>query len=208
VTVLREFNFGTDEGRFLRDYAEATLALWGTVIAIVLNVAMVQGGMERGSLAWTFVRGVRRHEWLLSRWLAVGVALAWLTLLGYLLLGILLNRCGHAVPVRELAQAGGRMFLRLLLVSSFALAACAATRGLVLASGLALGLTLAAQLASVLEWAGRHSGMAARWGWQMLDWLVPSFQALDGGMNGVVYTAGYAALYLVLACAFFSGREI
>ena len=85
VTVLREFNFGAEEGRFLRDYAEATLGLWGTVIAIMLNVALVQGGMERGSLVLTFIRGVRRHELLLSRWLAVGVALAWLTLLGYLM---------------------------------------------------------------------------------------------------------------------------
>ena len=72
VVVLREFNFGAEEERFFRDYAEATLALWGTVVAIMLNVSLVQGGVERGSLVMTFMRGVRRHEWLLSRWLAGG----------------------------------------------------------------------------------------------------------------------------------------
>ncbi len=211
VVVLREFNFGAEEERFLRDYAEATLALWGTVIAIMLNVSMVQGGVERGSLVMTFMRGVRRHEWLLSRWLAVGVALAWLTLLGYVTLGILLARYGHAVPVRELSVAGGRMFLRLVLVSSFALTACAAARGLLLASGLALGLTLAAQLTSILGWAGRHSETATRFGWQLVDWVVPSFQVLDAGTsvgNALIYATGYASLYALLACAIFSRREI
>jgi ABC-type transport system involved in multi-copper enzyme maturation permease subunit len=211
VVVLREFNFGAEEGRFFRDYAEATLVLWGTVVAIMLNISMVQGGVERGSLVMTFMRGVRRHEWLLSRWLAVGVALAWLTLLGYVTLGILLARYGHDVPVHELTVAGGRMFLRLALVASFALTACAAARGLLLASGLALGLTLAAQLTSILGWVGRQSGTAVHWGWQMLDWLVPSFQMLEAGTSAwhaLIYAAGYASLYALLACAIFSRREI
>lgn len=211
VAVLREFNFGAEEERFLRDYAEATLALWGTVIAIVLNATLVQGGVERGAWVMAFVRGVRRHEWLLSRWLAVGVALAWLTLLGYLVLGIILARHGHEVPVRELIMAGGRMFLRLTLVSSFALLTCAASRGFLMASGLALGLTLAAQLASILEWAGRHSGTNGGWGWRLLDWLVPAFQMLDAGtppVYALVYATGYAALYALLACMIFSCREI
>ena len=211
MAVLREFNFGAEEERFLRDYAEATLALWGTVIAIILNASMVQGGVERGALVMTFIRGVRRHEWLFSRWLAVGVALAWLTLLGYFVLGIILAWHGHAVPVRELVMAGGRMFLRLALVSSFALLTCAASRGFLMASGLAVGLTLAAQLASILAWAGRHSGTTAGWGWRLLDWLVPAFQVLDAGTQAVyalIYATGYAAFYVALACMIFSRREI
>lgn len=211
VAVLREFNFGTEEGRFLRDYAEATLALWGTVVAIVLNATLVQGGVERGVWVMAFVRGVRRSEWLLSRWLAVGVALAWLTLLGYLVLGIMLARHGHAVAIRELIMAGGRMFLRLMLVSSFALLTSAASRGFLMASGLALGLTLAAQLASILEWAGRHSGTSAGWGWRLLDWLVPAFQVLEAGTpaaSALIYATVYAALYASLACMIFSRREI
>ena len=210
VSVLREFNFGTEEGRFLRDYVEATLALWGTVIAVILNVTLVQGGVERGSLVLNLVRGVRRHEWLLSRWVAVAVALAWLTLLGYTMLAVLLVRHGHAVPVGALMPAGGRMFLRLLLVESFTLTACVATRGFLMASGLALGLTLAAQLASMLDWAGRHGGAGA-WGWRMVGWLVPSFQMLDAGvkaLDALGYACGYAALYALLACAIFSRREI
>jgi len=211
ASVLREFNFGAEEGRFLRDFVEATLALWGTVMAIMLNVAMVQGGVELGSLVMTFMRGVRRHEWLLSRWVAVGVALAWLTVLGYLTLGGLLAWHGHAVPVGQLAVAGGRMFLRLALVSSFALTACAVSRGLLLATGLALSLTLAAQLSSILQWAGRHGGASARWGWQAIDWVVPAFRVLDSGTNALhalIYAASYAVLYALLACALFSRREI
>ncbi len=211
VAVLREFNFGAEEKRFLCDYAEATLALWGTVTAIVLNVSVVQGGVERGAWVMAFVRGVRRPEWLISRGLAVGVALAWLTLLGYLVLGLILAWHGHAVLVRELAMAGGRMYLRLALVSSFALLTCAASSGFLMASGLALGLTLAAQLASIVEWAGRHSGTTAGWGWRLLDWLVPAFQVLEAGTPAayaLIYATGYAALYALLACLIFSRREI
>ena len=211
ASLLREFNFGAEEGRFLRDYAEATLALWGTVVALMLNLALVQGGVARGSLVMTFMRGVRRHEWLISRWVSVGVALAWLTLLGYATLGVLLARYGHAVSFGELAIGGGRMFLRLALISSFALTACAVSQGLLLASGLALGLTLAAQLSSIFEWAGRHSGSVARWCWQGLEWLVPAFRMLDAGTSlgaAITYALGYSALYAMLACALFSRREI
>ncbi|GEM_PF-2061324 len=211
VSVLREFNFGTEEGRFLRNYVEATLALWGTVIAVILNVAMVQGGVERGALVLTLVRGVQRHEWLLSRWVAVAVALAWLTLLGYVTLGVLLVRHGHVAPVSELTLAGGRMFLRLMLVASFALTACVVARGFLMATGLALGLTLAAQLSSILEWAGRHGGTNTNWGWQILSWVVPAFHVLDGStkaLDTLLYASGYAALYALLACAIFSRREI
>ena len=211
VSVLREFNFGTEEGRFMRDYVEATLALGGTVIAVILNVTMVQGGMERGALVMTLIRGVQRHEWLLSRWLAVAVALAWLTLLGYVTLGVLLLRHGHAAPIGELLLAGGRMFLRLALVSGFALTACVVARGFLMATGLALGLTLAAQLSPILEWAGRHGGASANWGWHLLSWVVPAFHVLDGSTNALdalIYASGYAALYALLACAFFSRREI
>jgi len=211
VSVLKEFNFGAEEQRFLRDYAEATTALWGTVTAIILNVSMIQGGVERGAWVLAFIRGAQRHEWLLSRWLAVGVALAWLTLLGYCVLGILLLQHGHAIPLRELGAAGGRMFLRLVLVSSFTLLTCAASRGFLMASGLALGLTLAAQLASILEWAGRHSGATAGWCWRLLDRLVPSFQVLDAGTSAghaLFYATGYAVLYALLACLIFERREI
>jgi hypothetical protein len=50
-----------------------------------------------------------------------------------------------------------------------------------------------------------------RWGWQLLNWLVPSFQMLEAGTGGVaalIYATGYAALYALLACAIFSRREI
>lgn len=211
VSVLREFNFGTEEKRFLCDYAEASLALWGTVVAIVLTLALIQGETARGSLVLTSVRGVRRHEWLVARWLAVGVTLAWLTLLGYAVLGGLLRWHGHGGEERELVFAAGRMFLRLWLVSSFALAAAVVARGFLLASGLALGLTLAAQLASILDWAGRHNGAAARWYWQLVDCLVPAFQMLEPGTrmgDALLYATGYAILYAVVACTLFSRREI
>lgn len=211
VSVLRDFNFGAGEARFLCDYTEATLALWGGMIAIILNLTMVQGGMDRGTWAMSFMRGARRHEWLLSRWVAVGVALAWLVLLGYLTLGVLLHRYAHGFSVFELMMAGGRMFLRLLLVSSFTLTACVVTRGFLMASGLALGLTLAAQLTTILEWAGQHGGTTAQWGWKILGWVVPAFHVLDGGtkpLAALVYAVGYAALYALVACAIFSRREI
>ena len=38
ASVLREFNFGAEEPRFLCDFAEGTIALFGTVLAIATGV--------------------------------------------------------------------------------------------------------------------------------------------------------------------------
>jgi ABC-type transport system involved in multi-copper enzyme maturation permease subunit len=211
ASMLREFNFGAEEPRFIRDFAEGALALFGTVLAIALSAVLVQGGLATDGIGFVLVRGVRRHEWLLSRWLAVCVSLGWLVLAGYLLLGALLGFHGHPISVELLVRNAGLMFLRLALVAEFALLCSVAARGFPLAVVLSLALSLAAQLAPMIEWAQRHGGNSGRWLWTSLAWLVPSFEAFESGNefgHAIAYAGGYAIIYLGVSCLIFSQREL
>jgi hypothetical protein len=211
ASVLREFNFGAEESRFVRDFAEGALALFGTVLAIALSAVLVQGGLANDGVGFVLVRGVRRHEWLLSRWLAVCVALGWLVLPGYLLLGALLRARGHPVSVELLVRNAGLMFLRLAVIADFSLLCSVVARGFPLAVVLSLALSLAAQLAPMIEWAQRHGGNSGQWLWTLLAWLVPNFDAFEpGGELGhaVAYAGSYAIIYLGVSSLIFSQREL
>jgi ABC-type transport system involved in multi-copper enzyme maturation permease subunit len=211
ASMLREFNFGAEESRFIRDFAEGSLALFGVVLAIALSAVLVQAGLANDGLAFVLVRGVPRHEWLLSRWLAVCVALGWLVLFGYLLLGVLLSVHGHPISAGVLSRNAGLMFLRLAVVADFAVLCSVVTRGLPLAVFLSLALSLAAGLAPMIEWAQHHGGNSGRWLWTSLAWLVPSFAVFDSGHefgHAAGYASGYAIIYLGASCLIFSQREL
>ncbi len=211
ASTLREFNFGAEESRFIRDFAEGTLVLFGTILVIVLSTVLVQGGLAHDGVGFVLVRGVPRHEWLLSRWLAVCVALGWLVLPGYLLLGVILNAHGHPISAGLLLRNAGLMFLRLAVVADFALLGSVVTRGFPLAVFLSLALALASQFAPIIEWAQRHGENSGRWLWASLAWVVPSFEVFEPGNefgHAIAYAGGYAIIYLGVSCLIFSQREL
>lgn len=203
--LLRELNFGKAEQRFLRDFAEAVLVLGGTVLALLLPVGLLQGEMARSSLVLTTVRGVRRGEWLLGRWLAVAGVLVGLAALGHLLMAIMLRRYGHEMSWSELAEATLRLSLRLWLTAGFALMASVLARSAMLAWGMAIGLTLVAQLADIMGWAGQRAGAA----WSWLGHFVPVFAVIDGASpwSAAIYALAYTGLFVGLACWAFLHRE-
>ncbi len=211
ASVLDEFNFGVERARFFADFAEATLALFGAALAIVMVGALFYGAVENRTLGPLFVRGVRRPEWLLSLLLAVWVALAWLALAVAILLAGLLAWRGHAVAGAPLAARFGFAWLRLALVAGFALTFCCLSRSPLLAVLLSLAFTLAAHLSPVIERARLHGRAMTQAGWTALDWLLPNLAALDmekHPASPAAYAAGYAALYFLLSCLLFSRREI
>lgn len=211
ASVLREFNFGIEEARFLQDLDAGALTVFGIAQAILLTVTLVNGGVERGRPGLLLSHGVRRSEWLVAALLAVLVSLAWLVLGVYFLLGLQLHWSGHPVEIAGLAAACGRDSLRLGLVACFALATSVVCRSSLLAMILALALAIAAQLAPILAWAGTHGGPAARIGWIALGGIVPDFPSLDAGgdvLRSVAGVAGHAALYTLFACVVFARREL
>jgi ABC-type transport system involved in multi-copper enzyme maturation permease subunit len=211
VSALREFNFGIEEARFFADLTRGTLLLFGTAQAILLTVAIVHGGLEKGVPGLLFTRGVRRWEWMVASLGAVWVSLGWLALGAYLLLGFLLASHGHAISPGALSLECGHAVLRLGLVACFALATCAVCRSPLLAASLALALTLTAQLAPIIGLAESQGRPAVRLAWGVLARILPDFAALEapsGAATSVLYAAGYAALYTTAACLVFSRREL
>jgi hypothetical protein len=208
ATLLREFNFGAEEARFLCDLAEGALMLFGLLLAIALPVALFHLRPVRDSYGVLQMHGVRRHEWLLSRALASCVAVLWLALIVQCLLSVLLWRSGQVVPPSALAVAGGISALRLMVVACLAVAMCSLCRGPLLAAVLTLALTLAAQLSPVIAWTQQRGSGAMRVMWHVLDWALPDFQAVGVSGSQLAYVVGYVALYLTFACWTFSRREL
>jgi ABC-type transport system involved in multi-copper enzyme maturation permease subunit len=210
VSALADFNFGLEEARFFGDLTEGILMFFGTAQAILLAVTLVQGGLQRGAPGLLFTRGVRRSEWLVACLLAVWVTLAWLTLAAYAILALVLIWHGGA-PTVTLAAACFSATVRLGLVACFALATSALSRSPLLATTLALALTVAAHLAPIISWAATHGRAATRPVWRLLGDVVPNFAALEPGASFAAILgqgAGYAALYTFLACQLFAHREL
>ncbi len=208
ATLLREFNFGAEEARFLCDMAEGALMLFGLLLAIALPVALFHLRSLRDSYGVLQMHGVRRHEWLLSRALASGVAVLWLALIVQCLLAVLLWRSGLVIPPAALAVAGGTSALRLMVVACLAVAMCSLCDGPLLAAILTLAFTLSAQLSPVIVWAQQRGSDAMRAVWRVLDWALPDFQSVGVSGFQLAYVSGYMALYLALACWTFSRREL
>lgn len=208
AALLREFNFGAEEARFLSDLAEGALALFGVLLAIALPLALFHLRPARDTIGVLQMHCVRRHEWLISRAVAAAVAVIWLAVVVQGLLALLLWRTGHKVVIAELVAAGGISALRLVVVTWLAALMCTLCRGPLLAASLALALTFALQLAPVISWAQQHGSGVLRWGWQALDWALPDFP--KAGFTGVQLAciAGYGVLYLAVACWTFSRREL
>ncbi|MBI2515346.1 MAG: hypothetical protein HYV95_00365 [Opitutae bacterium] len=208
--VLLELNFGAEEPRFIADYARGTLHLWGTALAVLLGGSLYFGALDRRTLPLLLVRGVVRAEWLLAVLLAVWVALMWLTLAVAASLWAALLWRGQSVALSDVLQALGPGYLQLCLVAVMTLAMCAVSRQLLLAAALALGLTLAAQLAPIVDWARLHGGGTARAGWALLGALVPDFDYLETAppLCALLNAAGYSVLYFAGAVLAFSRREL
>jgi hypothetical protein len=206
--LLRQFNFGATEARFLCDLAEGTLMLFGVGLAIALPVALLHLRPARDTVGLLQMHGVRRHEWLLSRAMASWVTLLWLGFTVQVIVAVLLWRCGQSVPPSTLVAAGATSVLRLAVVASVAVAMGSLCHSPLLAAILTLALTVAAQLSPVIAWAQERSETAASVLLRAVDWALPDFQAMGVSGQPALYSAGYVALCMTLGCWIFSRREL
>lgn len=206
--AAREFNFGEEEPRFLRDVGLSVLGLGGTLLALLLPLMLCHDGLQQ-TATLLLARGVGRGTWLLALWSAAGVALAWLVLLGGGALAGVLTGTGHPVPWPEFGATLAALLAQLLVVAAAGLLFAVVCRGPALALMLGIGYAAAAHLAPVLAVAAARSTGWSRAAWNALGWIVPDFPALAarGGM-GLALAAGYAALALLAAGLIFSRREL
>ncbi|MCF3652015.1 hypothetical protein [Synoicihabitans lomoniglobus] len=208
----REFNFGTEQGRFLLDFGWGVQGLVAASFAIVATAQVLLRAFEQGTAAVALARPLSPATWLAGQ--ALGV-LGWVTayvILSTLWLAGTLQLHGLAVPIADLTAAATLLVLKQAVV--IGVAGWFATYGrslvfVVMAACLVVGL---GQLRFLMHDDGGVSGWIVR--------LVPQMRLFDlaswhesGGLNGsrwvgiVAYAGGFVVVLWGMATWSLKRRE-
>ncbi len=233
---LRELDFGGAELKFVADFGQGALTLFGAVLTIVTTVQLLGGELENRTVLPVLARPVRRSEYICGKfvgaWAVVAVFCAVVTVL--LLLALWLRAMAlpqgpaetplgaPAVPYLGVALGGALQAVKFGLLTAIVLLIASYAQ-----------TNLFAQAASFLVLAICHLQYLARDAWQSgHGWLeriggglvgltFPNFQLFgleltDGAAGGQLLLAGrvalygalYIAVFLALAVWSFRRREI
>ncbi len=209
-SVLRVFNFGDEEPRFFLNLAQASLLGSGTLLAAVLGPLLFCEGLASRTTHLFLTRGARRGEIVSGAVLAMVTLLGWLVLLHAVALSFLMLSHGHgaglSISLRLLAAGFGP----LLIIGSMAVLMPILLHRPALATLGTLALTVAGQLAPVLQHMQTRSEGFVAWLWSGLAYVVPNFAIFETAPASIaaLYAGGYAALYWALAVLCFARREI
>ena len=221
--------------KIIKDLGLAAMSLFGLFIAIFIGIGLVAREIERRSIYAVLAKPVRRHEFILGKYLGLvgtlAVNLAVMAAAYYLVLAYL----GSTLPERVVAAAAAppadpRLLLaiamigcELALVTALALFWSTFSSSALVSAALTAALYVAGQFGADLKNLQQavDSPAASALG-TALYYLLPNFAAfdvkaqvvhalpLDAGY--VLFTAGYAALYIALllaaAVVIFSHRDL
>lgn len=210
AALLREFNFGTEEPRFLINSARVALQWCGALYLALAGPALVHGGIESRLAALMFVRGMRRGEWLVAQWLVLLALTGGLAVVAGLALAAALAALGHGA----VAPAGWALLASgagpLIILAGASLFSATLTRSTPLATVVTLALAVAGQLAPVLRVVQDRAGTVQQWLWRGLDWLVPDFSVFQsaGSATALLHAFGYSAAYGLAAFLILRRRDI
>lgn len=230
--LLRDFNFGTSELKFLLDAGLGAQALFGAILAIVVPAQQFFAAVEGRTAQLVLARPVGREAFIAGH---LGGALVLLmgfcALLTLLLAALLWWRetglmhaypeafaHGRRVPYAGLAWAALGQWLRLSVLAALTLFVASYARSGVFATLAGFGALAACQLQHVArEHFGALASASARTGAWLLGALVPDLHRFDladqitaGGAppaGAVAGLAAYAAIWLAVlgtlaACCF------
>lgn len=218
---LAEYHFGDSRLRFVENVGTGTVALFGTVLAVLLPATMWHRAEENGVAAWLLSRALPRWAYLVGRLIGVGLVLVLFTGVLLLLLGGLLVERRAALGIAGAGSAGElwRLGLSQLLLFAVVASMVTALAVVVRSTPLLLVLSFALVLGGHLVGLARASLPPGGGG---LAWLrdtvflriLPDLQRFRGGTEteelgslfayGFLYGLGYAAL----AWAAFAGRDL
>ena len=235
---LRELDFGGAELKFIADFGQGALVLFGSVLTIVTTVQLLGGELENRTVLPVLARPVRRSEFICGKFLgAWAVVLVFCAVVTALLLAALWVRelsmvAGPAeAPVM---QNGGAPYVGVLVGGALQAVKFGLLTAMVLLVGSYAQSNLFAQSASFLLLAICHLQYLARDAWQtghgwleqlgggLIGLVFPNFQLFGGeylmaGADGAAlalagrvaaYGAVYTAAFLALAVWSFRRREI
>lgn len=235
--LLREFNFGASELKFLTDFGFGAIAIFGAILAVVAAAQLFFAELDNRTALTLLARPVLRSEFVLGKFAGVAAVLALFTLATTsALVAVLWIREEALLRAAPEAFAGGR------LVQYGGIAAFAALQWLKFAIIAALTLVVAGfantNLYSVVisflvvlichlqylaheSWRRMAAGVA-RLGAMLVAAVFPNFQMFNVGdriaagqpLDGTVlagsaaYGAIYLAAFLALAVWVFGRREV
>ena len=235
---LRELDFGGAELKFIADFGQGALVLFGSVLTIVTTVQLLGGELENRTVLPVLARPVRRSEFICGKFLgAWAVVLVFCAVVTALLLAALWLRASTLpaplpeapnVRVAALPYAGvlaggvlqavkfGLLTAMVLLIGSYAQSNLFAQAS----SFLALAVCHLQYLARD-AWQAGH-GWLERFGGGLIGLVFPNFQLFGGeyltaGADGAalvlvgrvaLYGMVYTAVFLSLAVWSFRRREI
>ena len=230
VQVLRDFNFGASELKFIADFGDGAIAGFGAALTIALTAQLFFSEIENRTALTLLAKPVWRTEFLLGKFLGVvAVAAAFCALLTVTLSLVLWERSA------SLAGDGASSEVTVDYVGLWVVAWLQGLKLALLAAGTLLAATFAqTQLYAVMVGcagfvichlqAFAHSAYERNGATLMgipatlIHWMFPDFQLFalaDGGQwswLGVgrltVYAAGYVMVALGLAVHLFRSREV
>ncbi len=73
--LLKEFNFGSSELKFIADFGFGGLTFFGSVMAVVLTAQLFFGELEHRTAITLLAKPMRRSEFIVGKFLGVGLGL-------------------------------------------------------------------------------------------------------------------------------------
>lgn len=221
--LLRTFNFGTSELKFLADFGFGGVFLFGSILAVVMTVQLFFSELDNRTALTLLARPVRRWEFFLGKFLGIQVLLGVFIAVLLGVLGILLAvrswelgrealRLGAPMPwfsTWGLFVFGVLQCLRLAIVSAMTLFVCSFARTFLYAVIVSAMAVLACQLQGIGDAAlvQNDSGTLLHFIVENCGRVIPDLQAFDLGaplvlqpegvpVAVVLGAMGYALLYI------------
>ena len=225
---------GGEDLKIIKDLGLAAMSIFGLFIAIFIGVGLVAKEMERRSIYAVLVKPVRRHEFIIGKYVGlVGTLLVNLAVMAaaYYVVLVYMGRkldagvlaVAPAPPTDpRLLIAIGLVACELALVTAVALFLSTFSSSAFLSAGLTAATYIAGQFGADLKNFEQvvESPMAGRFG-RWLYYLLPNFAAFDVKtqvvhalpiqpgyvLQTVAYAAVYITLLLAAAVMIFSRRD-
>lgn len=217
--LLGQLSIHQDE-KIVKDLGLGSVDIFGTLIAVFIGVGLIQKEIERRSLYPLLAKPLRRHEFLLGKF--VGLAFTLLVNTALMAAGLfatLLLRYRRADP--ELLKAIVALYLGLLLVVAVALFFSTVATSTLVATLCTVALVVAGRYGDVIK-NMRDVANAPQWLVTGLYLALPNFHNFDVKTEIVygdpvpmsqiawmmAYAAAYAGVLLVGAQAAFARRDL
>jgi ABC-type transport system involved in multi-copper enzyme maturation permease subunit len=235
--LLREFNFGTSELKFLADFGFGALTLFGSLLAVVVTAQLFFGEIENRTVLTILAKPVRRSEFIAGKFLGVwAVLLVFCVVVALTLLLVLYTREAALLrtlpdrpPGGELVDYGGIIaycvlqWLKFGVVAGFTMLIASYAHTNLFTIAAAFLVLVICHLQHLAQDAWKHGASAGtRAGAWLLAHVFPNFQLFNvgdrvAGGHGIslelvgrvaAYALVYVAVTLGLATYLFRRREV